>query len=220
MGQSSGQQGFTLIELLIVISLLSVLSLFGISTSKRAIDRAKNIRKIANIKSAVNTVSGYTASNSTLPQPLEDVRNGGSTYTACLGKTTSDQDSDGLSGCHVVASGGYEEDDTLNTALRTINQEVPIIDDSGINFGSNGVFWGAALVYFDSTSNVTVNGVVRRVWVMYALSGINQTCESFGGEVVDGGTLPNWTSSAPTNRGLQINNNTICYVALTQEFGR
>ena len=44
---SSNESGFTLIEILIVISLISTLSLIGLSSSRKAIYKAKNANKIA-----------------------------------------------------------------------------------------------------------------------------------------------------------------------------
>lgn len=214
------QSGFTLIEIMIVISIMSVLAMVGFSSYKQALNKAKNERKIVNLKNATNVISAYTISNGALPGYLEDARNNLLTYITCLGKSTHDTDNDGLTDCHIVSTGGYEEESTLNTAMGTVSSSRPLVDDAGVNFGASGTFWGATLAYFDDTTSVTVNGVERRLWLQYGLLGRNQTCESFGGEVVDGGTLPAWTSSSPSNRGLQINGNTLCYVALTQEFGR
>lgn len=216
--KNNNQDGFTLIELVMVLAIISVLSALGLTTYRRATFRAKNVQKIVNLKEAAKAINAYVIENGTLPADLEATRNGGSTFVACLGKTTSDRDGDGLTDCDVTTA-PYEESTTLNNDIRTVMNALPTVDNTGVNFGVSGTFWGGTLVYFNSSSAATVNGTTRQLWLNYALLGPSQQCESFGGEVVTGGTPPAWTASGSTT-GLQVNGNTICYVALTQEFGR
>lgn len=218
-GSKLSQNGFTLIELLMVLSIISTLSLIGISSLRKSINKAKNVNKIAAVDSISKSISAYVIENSALPLPLETVRSGIGSFAGCIGKTTRDVNTNTLTDCDVT-SAPYEEDSTLNAAVTTVNKSLPQTDETGVSFGASGNFWGATLVYFDNSSAIRLNGTIRRMWLNYALHGSNQTCESFGGEVVNGGTSPNWTSSAPTNKGLQVNGNTLCYVAITREFGR
>ena len=216
---SADQSGFTLIEILIVISIISTLSLIGLSSSRRAIYKAKNASKIAAIDGISKSITAYVIDSGTLPAPLETVRSGFGSFVGCLGKTTRNINSNTLTDCDLTTA-SYEENASLNTAIATVNKTLPKTDDTGVSFGTSGSFWGATFVYFDTTTTTRLNGVQRRMWLNYALHGSNQTCNSFGGEVVNGGTSPNWTSSSPSNKGIQSNGNTICYVALTREFGR
>lgn len=216
---ATDQGGFTLIEILIVISIISTLSLIGLSSSRRAINKAKNASKISAIDSISKSFTAYVIDNGTLPAPLETVRSGFGSFVGCVGKTTQNVNANALTDCDLTIA-PYEENAALNSAIVTVNKTLPSTDDTGVSFGASGSFWGATLVYFDSSNTTRLNGVQRRMWLNYALHGSNQTCESFGGEVVNGGTPPNWTSTSPTNKGIQSNGNTICYVALTREFGR
>lgn len=215
----SEQSGFTLIEMLMVISIISTLGLLGFSTYRKATFSAKNTRKVVSIKDITTSINAYVIGNDLLPSALETTRSGGATFIGCVGTTTRDINNNGRSDCDLTTA-PYEEDASLNTAIATINKSIPLVDDTGVDFGGSGAFWGATLVYFDSSSTVTLNGVQRRMWLNYTLHGANQTCESLGGEVANGGTSPAWTSSSPTNTGLQVNGNTVCYVAITQEFSR
>ena len=213
------QSGFTLIEIMIVITIISILGAMGFSTYRRAVGRAQNTRKTENIKVLTQAIAAYVIDNGSLPAPLEAVRNGTGSFTGCLGQSTRDVNSNGLTDCDVT-SASYEESAALNTALQSERSTAVKVDDTGVSFGALGTFWGATLVYLDSSSTVKVNGTIRRLWLNYALQGQNQTCDSFSGIAVDGGSAPDWTSSSPINHGLQVNGNTMCYVALTQEFGR
>ncbi len=218
----SSQSGFTIIEMMMVISIISVISGLVLSGYRGSLAKARNQRRINAMESAVEAYTAYTVSNGTLPGGLENAYADTATVITCLGKTTHDKDSDGLSECHNADSvtDSYEEDSGINTAMQSIMKERPLTDANGIDFGwALGPFWGSTLAYYQTSYNVRLNGASTRLWLYYALEGKNQKCESYGGTIANGGTYPNMTSDG-SQIGFQWSNNTFCYVALTQLFGR
>ena len=68
--------GFTLVELLVVITILGILTLFGMRAYAHFIDRARNTRAIAELRLIEQDIVDFWNTNDRLPDSLAEIGRG------------------------------------------------------------------------------------------------------------------------------------------------
>ena len=71
-GQSKKDSGFTLIELLIVVAIIGLIAAIAIPNLRNAMNKAKQSRTLADIKTIGNALESYAVDNNTYPKSLTD----------------------------------------------------------------------------------------------------------------------------------------------------
>jgi len=70
--QSKNDAGFTLIELLIVVAIIGLIAAIAIPNLRNAMNKAKQSRTLADIKTIGNALESYAVDNNTYPKSLTD----------------------------------------------------------------------------------------------------------------------------------------------------
>jgi type II secretion system protein G len=70
--QSKDDAGFTLIELLIVVAIIGLIAAIAIPNLRNAMNKAKQSRTLADIKTIGNALESYAVDNNTYPKSLTD----------------------------------------------------------------------------------------------------------------------------------------------------
>ena len=70
--QTKNNGGFTLIELLIVVAIIGLIAAIAIPNLRNAMNKAKQSRTLADIKTIGNALESYAVDNNTYPKSLTD----------------------------------------------------------------------------------------------------------------------------------------------------
>jgi len=70
--QLKNDAGFTLIELLIVVAIIGLIAAIAIPNLRNAMNKAKQSRTLADIKTIGNALESYAVDNNTYPKSLND----------------------------------------------------------------------------------------------------------------------------------------------------
>jgi type II secretion system protein G len=120
------EEGFTLIELLIVVAIIGIIAAIAIPNLLNAIDRGKQKRTMADLRSIGTSIEAYAVDNNNYPTAT-DVATLGQAITPVYIKTMPDNDGwnhafqvDASSGAYTIWSFG--KDGTGNTCTPGVTQ--------------------------------------------------------------------------------------------------
>ncbi len=135
------RSAFTLIELLVVISIIGLLSTIAVVSLNTARSKARDTRRIADIRQIMTAMQLYYQDNGAYPNTGSLGCASGATGWYCLGHASA----------QTCWRGAFSGCDALNTALQPYMAKIP--DDPE----NNTAYYGDAYVYLFSGTD---NGIV------------------------------------------------------------
>lgn len=147
--------GFTLIELLVVIAIIGLLSTLAIVSLNSSREKARNAKRLADIKNYVTSIETYRASNTEYPDS-------GNTSWSCLGDHSDGQ---------CWNNNSVSENATLLNILDDTFPDLPTIGPDGEGNCSSSRYEGA--IY---RCTARTNGLCSGIDIRWFMENTSQSC--------------------------------------------